>query len=663
MSATKHPIWPMVTGDDVRALLRADGVSDPSDDQLREKFKWLYNMREEKIHNAETNPLMHGYRPSIWFICMALVGLDWMIPPTLFKDDGTEVVGGAAFGGLVRKAFGLEVPWDVLTVLGGNGSAKTHFECYCAQASLYKFPGSKVQMYHLDSDTSKDVHQSRMYEFLAPAERTTRRSERAYISWKQQTGFSDRLYTLPNRSQCQFRYYEQRESKPEGSAPGDSIGRNRAVGYAADELCPVGLINTLDFRLARFNSVGLIGFTPIEGYTPTVGRFVEGARVLHYGKAFLVPKDNKEPLPEMAFQHEDCLEWFDFEHGALRESEKSVPASLVKKKRPIGMRGEREFLATPRVIQSANETDGVVCFFTDDNRFLDPFNVWKKVMGKSEAYIIERYYGFTSRKAKGGFPLFDEDVHTITPAAIPKAGTSYMISDPSKNRNTAQLWVRCTPEEIYVYREWPSQVEAIPGQGFVGPWALPSDNLKKLDGKKGPAQNNFGWGLCRHKQEIARLEGWECYAANATNDEIKTWKENGPSKEKIEMRLLDARFGNVKGVDEGGQLNLFDQFDEIGLTYYESESGSRHSIDDGIQLIQNALDYNPDLPVDFTNRPTLRISTDCKNLIFAMKVYTGLDGQHGACKDFIDCLRMFFLKGVHFVDPKRQVVRGGGGCY
>jgi len=668
--ATKHPIWPEVTIDDARRLCVADGIASPTEQQLREKFDWLFTARERKIYNEQTDPLRYGYRPSIWFVCMAVLGLDWMIPPQLPKENGELIEGGAAFGEMVRKAFGMAAPWDVVCVLGGNGSAKTHLECYLAMRSLYQFPDVKIQMYHTDSDLSREVHQARMYEFLPPEHRVAQRTESTYIAWKQKTGFSDNSFILPNRSECLFRYYEQKDSKPEGTEPGDRKGLNRCVGYCADELAPRSLIDTLDFRLARFNSVGVLGFTPIEGTTSTVARFLDGGKVLRYGKAFLVPRDNRPPARDLQFQHEDCLEWF--RDGQQVDSVKSVVATAANARRlsvehVVGEAGGtpavREFALTPRVIQSANPRNGALCFYSDDNRFLDPELIWRKVEGLSEDKIFERYYGFTRRRQAGLFPLFDEDVHSIEPDAIPEKGTNYMIADPSKERNTAMLWVRCTPEEVYVYREWPNQVEAIPGQGFVGPWAEPSDNLKKLDGKKGPAQKNFGWGLCSHKKEIARIEGWECYEARATNEQIKAWKENGPAKEKVEMRLLDARFGNTKGVNEGGQINLFDQFDEIGLTFYESESGSRHSIDDGVQMINDALEYDPDKPVDFFNRPTLRISKDCKNLLFAMSIYTGSDGQHGACKDFIDCLRMFFLKNCRYIDREATQRNRGGGCY
>ena len=663
-TATKHPVYVPIEVRDAAALLRADGVLRPTQDQLKEKFDWLFQLREEKIKREQANPLMYGYRPSIWYVCMAVLGLDWLIPDMLFKDSGETIQGGETFGATVRKAFGMEVPWDVLCILGGNGSTKTHFECFVAMASLYKYPQAKVQMYHTDSNTSREVHQARMHEFLMPNDRKQQRTESAYITWKQKTGFSDNSFILPNRSECLFRYYAQQDTKPEGTEPGDVLTRQRCVGYCADELAPVGLINTLDMRLARFNSVGVIGFTPIEGYTPTVGRFLEGSNVLRQGKAFLVPRDGKEPDTALAFKQEDCLEWFDYADGKQVCSEKSVPAGIVDRSKMACEHMGRTFAARPRVIQSARKTDGVICFFTDDNPFLNPHNIWKKIAGQSEDTIFERYYGWTTRKIAGAFPLFDEDVHGIAPEDIPKEGTNYMIADPSHGRNIFKIWIRCTSDGMmYVYREWPCPSYAIPSEGFPGNWAEPSDDLKRLDGKKGPAQKNMGWGFAQYKKEIARLEGWKQYDPDENDEHVRKWDQFAPAKEKIYMRYLDARFGNTDSYNDGGQMNLFEQFDEWGLTFYESTSGSKNSIGDGVRLINDVLFYNTSKSVDFFNHPKLRISTDCKNLLFAMKIWTGMDGQEGACKDPIDCLRMAMLKNVCYVEEKKALGFSGGGCY
>jgi hypothetical protein len=674
--ATPHLVYAPVEIRDALALLKAEGKPMPSRDELQEKYNWLFRLREEKIHRETKNPLLYGYRPPVWFICMAVLGLDWLIPPSLFKADGTKIEGGGAFGAAVRSAFGMKTPWDVLCVLGGNRSAKSELECYLAMASVMKFERVNLLMFHTDSEMSRKIHQQRMYTYLPPElKQQSLRGAEAYISYKAKTGFSDGTgFILPNGSECGFRNYQQQRDKIEGEELGEP-GKERCIGAVADELIPADWLQTLFLRLATRSSAMMLGFTPIYGYSPTVGMFMDGSKVLRYGKAFLVPRDGGAPAPELALTQEDCLEWIGQAQGrpVQVESWKSIPADQVDRRRltvehPVedastGQMKKRLFRAVPRVIQSQNERMGVICFHSDDNPFGNAPQVWNKVMHASEDELIERYYGFTERRMAGAFPLFDEEVHGIAPEAIPEEGTNYMICDPSKDRNMFMLWLRVTPEEIYIYREWPCPSYAIPTEGFTGPWAEPSDKAKLYDGKKGPAQKNFGWGLIQYKKEIARLEQWDVYNPDASAEEVKTWDEYGKAGEKIYMRFLDARFGNANGYDEGGQINLFEQFDAIGLTFYESVSGSRHSIDDGVQMINDALAYDTSKPVDYLNRPRLRISTACRNLIFAMKIWTGLDGQKGACKDPVDCLRMGLLKDVQHVDVQQIVRNQGGGVY
>jgi hypothetical protein len=67
-------------------------------------------------------------------------------------------------------------------------------------------------------------------------------------------------------------------------------------------------------------------------------------------------------------------------------------------------------------------------------------------------------------------------------------------------------------------------------------------------------------------------------------------------------------------------------------------------------MINDRLFYDVQRPVDLTNSPKLFIVETCPNTIFSLKEWTGRDGTHGACKDAIDCLRMFVLSGSEFVD-------------
>lgn len=150
-------------------------------------------------------------------------------------------------------------------------------------------------------------------------------------------------------------------------------------------------------------------------------------------------------------------------------------------------------------------------------------------------------------------------------------------------------------------------------------------------------------------------------------EDVREWDEDGEALERIEARLMDARFGNTKSFAEGGQVSLIEMFDEIGLSFIDTATGGgAWTIGDGCVMIADALAFNPEKPVDFFNRPKLYISDECKNLIFAMETWTGRDGTTGACKDPVDCLRYYFLKGCAFVERVSEAVGRAvraRGCY
>jgi hypothetical protein len=60
------------------------------------------------------------------------------------------------------------------------------------------------------------------------------------------------------------------------------------------------------------------------------------------------------------------------------------------------------------------------------------------------------------------------------------------------------------------------------------------------------------------------------------------------------------------------------------------------------------------------NKPRLLIHERCKNVIWALENWTGLDGQHGARKDFIDLLRYMALNPPVYLLPEAMECRGGG---
>lgn len=267
-----------------------------------------------------------------------------------------------------------------------------------------------------------------------------------------------------------------------------------------------------------------------------------------------------------------------------------------------------------------------------------------------------RFYGEATKATAGRFPKFNPMVHVVRRDQIPQKGTRFYVMDPCSGRNWAMGWaiVDRAPigKRVWLYREWPCPGVYVPGEGDMGPWAIPGD---KLDGERGPAQKPRGWGFIRYRQEIYRLEGradWEDDVKEPdkplqwdADDEPEYVAPQRRAKragggEDIFERIVDSRYSATPTQTREGQTTLLEECDKIGL---EFRPASGTQIQEGIDLINDLLDYDEAKPIDPLNEPRLRVSEDCANFIFALQNWTGEDGQHGACKDFVDLIRYLLL--------------------
>lgn len=210
-----------------------------------------------------------------------------------------------------------------------------------------------------------------------------------------------------------------------------------------------------------------------------------------------------------------------------------------------------------------------------------------------------------------------------------------MFVDPCSGRNWFMIWVYCTRSARFIYREWPSGAY-VPGVGTLGAWAVPS---AKVDGERGPGQEELGWSLLRYKEEILRVEKGEA----------------------IYERWIDARYGNTPTVTSEEATTLIRELAGIGLSFMAAP-GERAIFSDNpdgsLRLINDALYYDSGRELGRGNEPKLFVCENCPNTIYALKTWTGKDGRHGATKDPVDCVRMLVLSGSEYVDeemlaPKR----------
>jgi hypothetical protein len=176
---------------------------------------------------------------------------------------------------------------------------------------------------------------------------------------------------------------------------------------------------------------------------------------------------------------------------------------------------------------------------------------------------------------------------------------------------------------------------------------VPSD---KPDGRRGPAQDSLGYGIVDYKRLIRKLES-----------------QSTGSTETIYVRYGDPRSGAATTLAAEGTTTILQQLEQsdggerpLVVEPVAATSENVH-IQEGVQLVNTWLEYNPDKPIEpMLNEPTLYVSDRCQNLISCMKMFTGLDGDKGACKDPIDDLRYLAMMDIDHWDVDARHFVGGG---
>jgi hypothetical protein len=265
---------------------------------------------------------------------------------------------------------------------------------------------------------------------------------------------------------------------------------------------------------------------------------------------------------------------------------------------------------------------------------LNPFNPYDslkdKLHGRSESEVKLRAYGWAENMAGSQFPRFGH-VHIVDPQMIPEAGqcTAYMSMDPGSGRkNNFILWARVDAMgRKWIHREWPDW--------RVGDWALVGDNP---DGDYGPG-STLGSG-----QSVREA----CDLIDDIEGDVK-----------IEDRWIDPRSGNLKMTQRDGGKTLIELFMDEGVWFSPAVGLKIH---EGVAIINDWLAYDPLREVGVGNQPQLYVSSECRNLIFALREWTGRGGEEGATKDPIDALRYLSVMDPVYID-RTVMVAGAGGSY
>lgn len=618
----------------------------------------LLNHREESIRRMQDDPHRYGFEPFSWRILDAFCGFPWIDPtdealamaPT--PAARAELEAQRAWCLQVRRRFlRQDQPIKILYLFGGNRAGKSEWAASRVVKILMVRPGARAWCFHQDQDMSRQYQQPLIYKYL-PAELKQEKGIRkstTYISYKQQTGFTDEHFVLPKAaetkpgSECDFRFYLQEFKKIQGG--------EIDVGWL-DELSPASWVKEMKARVATRNGWLFVTFTPVEGYTPTVKAALDVALPTHETIAFALPNDGGKPEIELALQGEDLAAVLDGRGG-----QPEIPEG-------------RDFQRVSRFMRMPDGTGGVAFLHTFDNPFGGARNFYALHAADGTDYKKMKFYGLATKAVQQQF-AFNALVHTFKLSQLPARGTRYMFVDPCSGRNWFMFWVLVDRAPIgkryWIYREWPCPGRYVPGVGDMGNWAEPGD---KHDGERGPAQNPLRWGIQRYKGEILRLEGhrdWEARstdeadvddaAADFTFDEED--KKHSRQRrairqprrrrlpegvEELEERYMDSRYGNSPTTTKEGDTTLLEECDKCGLAFVPAPGGRTNEKKvHWIELVNDLLHWDDKKKREPLNEPRLYVEESCLNTIFGLQNWTGEDGLDGACMDPVALIKYLVL--------------------
>ena len=593
------------------------------------------------------DPFAHGYEPPIWFVASALLAGSPVSAAMGARVRERTGLDWATFAERMRAACGFEGPVREILIMGANRSGKTDWASKRLVRRLCSGRGEQLVVGAQTRETSRSTQQDRVWHYL-PRELRARNGERGnvfYLNHKDQTGFTFNKVTLDDHGNLRFVTYEQDVNAiMEGPAFDE--------GWLDEEFGKRWL-DALRFRLSSKRGTLIATFTPVSGYTPVVADFLEGMTVTRRTTAYLLPRDGGPPLPHAQLGLSEA-EWEAVRAGEPGAAPESRPEDCFAWLEDAGPFGEPENVAPGRVFEQvprvARKRDGsaaILWFLGRDNPYGAPGRVIEVAAGnvRAEEAIRRRVYGLATQ-TRGGRFRFDKARHVVPAAAVPGLLARTMVTDPAPERNWFSLWMGVDARgDVWVYREWPGSYE-VPGQGVPGDWAVVSDRRGGVnDGDRGPAQEKFGFGLEKYKAEWARLEGWadaqawagaRCPAGFPPSEEIRAWDAAHGAREPLRRRVLDSRAGSQSKIGFGEDRTLLELCQELCPDFVPA-SGRRSGA--GEELINALLDPAP-------GGRRLFVSDACRNTVFALSRLTGADGQKGACKEPIDCLRYGLESGL-----------------
>jgi hypothetical protein len=376
---------------------------------------------------------------------------------------------------------------------------------------------------------------------------------------------------------------------------------------------------------ALMHGVHLISYTPEEGYTPTVRRYMAGARK---------PEEFMVVAPEL-------------------DGKPGVTDPRV-----------------PRVAFPADETRLVGYLHTAQNKMVDSYTeLSRKAMDWDERTIRIKLYGDAEAAEERLYSSFG-DVHLTDWARLPRQGTIYEVVDPGGSKPWVIMWFICdVAGRHWIAQEWPSPGWLVDGYD-LGAWAVPSKG-DRVNGDAGPAQKTrLAWSRAHYVRQIwegrkrlvdkmaATGAPWE----GVMQEGELEWKQGWTLKGKFalpERSLMDSRFAAAPTESKGVHTTVLEaMYDEEHAIAFDPAAGV--SLEEGDCMINAALN---DRIMDL---PGLLVNAECQNALFMFRTYTlppfreTTSYKDEACKDFRDPIAYYLLSGPEHLTAMRSQCVGGG---
>ena len=337
---------------------------------------------------------------------------------------------------------------DECLTLGGNRSGKTTGCAKLVMQAVMENTDGHIVCFSQNADTSVKVQQAAVWEMMPKEFKKKTKSIEGYINFSMQNGFTGSSFIFPDtRTRVDFKTYTQFSNNQtilEGFEFGFKKPKGLNIGAWLDEyLGDASLVNTLRFRLATRNSKLLIGFTPIDGYTPFISEYLKGSETLETRQAELL--DNK-PLP-------------------VKQYSKERDASIVY-------------------------------LHSDENPFGGYERIAKDLKTATEEEILVRAYGVPVKSMTTLLPLFNTEVNVLGDKPnkygmkFPDISehdkyTTYMVVDPAGARNYTAIWAGVDEDDnVFIRKEFPDR-------NTYGEWAIFGDPKWRY----GPASKKMGFNV------------------------------------------------------------------------------------------------------------------------------------------------------------------------